>query len=350
MLKTGETGMRLFVFACCAIFFLSSISTHPLMAQYDDNIVVAQEWEGIYEILLRNDLEPSRHREAFIRVNSGKLNGDTALIAGSIYTLPDFIEAPKPPVAPKKPASYNMPVFGKKYANVPIIDWNLEGAVYYLVSGHGGPDPGAMGRYGPHTLSEDEYAYDVTLRLARNLISHGAQVYIIIQDERNGIRDEAILPMDQSELSLNGEALPLNQRARLKQRVDDINELYKKHYGAYQRLISIHVDSRSKGENIDVFFYHHHRSRSGEQLAKEIQKVFDDKYRVHQPGRPYNGTVSSRSGLYMIKNTLPPIVYIELGNIRNYRDQLRFVISNNRQALANWIELGLLRDFEKSKK
>jgi N-acetylmuramoyl-L-alanine amidase len=51
----------------------------------------------------------------------------------------------------------------------------------------------------------------------------------------------------------------------------------------------------------------------------------------------------------MIKNTLPPIVYIELGNIKNYRDQLRFVISDNRQALANWIELGIINDFGKSK-
>ena len=55
------------------------------------------------------------------------------------------------------------------------------------------------------------------------------------------------------------------------------------------------------------------------------------------------------SRINQIKNTLPPIVYIELGNIKNYRDQLRFVISDNRQALANWIELGIINDFNKSK-
>jgi len=115
----------------------------------------------------------------------------------------------------------------------------------------------------------------------------------------------------------------------------------------YQRLISIHIDSRSRGQNIDVFFYHHSNSQRGEQLAQEIHKVFTAKYARHQPNRPYHGTVSARDGLYMIKNTLPPIVYIELGNIKNYRDQLRFVIDDNRQALANWIELGILNDYKK---
>ena len=127
-----------------------------------------------------------------------------------------------------------------------------------------------------------------------------------------------------------------------------MNKLYYQNKGAFQRLIAIHIDSRSKGENIDVFFYHHHHSKSGEKLAREIHNVFKAKYAKHQPGRPYHGTVSSRSSLYMVRNTLPPIVYIELGNIKNYRDQLRFVIPDNRQALANWIELGIMNDYKNS--
>ncbi len=337
--------------------FLSILLTYslsllflPLFAQYkEDNIVVAQEWEGIYEILLRNELPPKSHKQAFMKLNMKKLNGDTLLIAGNTYELPERIIEPEPIKAVKKPSSLSYPIFGKKYEKVPVIDDQLEGAIYYLVSGHGGPDPGAMGSYGAYTLSEDEYAYDVTLRLARNLMSHGAKVYLIIQDENNGIRDDAILRLDKSEKTLENEQLPLNQKARLKQRADEVNKLYRQNHGKFQRLIAIHIDSRSRGQNIDVFFYHHHRSTRGKHLASEIHKVFDYKYKKHQPGRPYHGTVSSRSGLYMVKNTLPPMVYIELGNIKNYRDQLRFVISDNRQALANWIELGIINDFKKSK-
>ncbi len=332
------------------VLFLNFSFAYNLFAQYDDNIVVAQEWEGIYEVLLRNDLSPAKYKNSFIKLNSKKLQGDTVLIAGNTYLLPEIVKTP----APKKerssrPSVMVYPIFGKKHEKVPIIDRKLEGAVYYLVSGHGGPDPGAMGKYGKYTLTEDEYAYDVTLRLARNLISHGAEVYLIVQDSNDGIRDEAILRMDKQEKVWPGKTIPLNQKQRLKQRADVINKLYKQNKGKFQRLIVIHVDSRSKGQNIDVFFYHHHNSKRGKKLAQEIHRVFKAKYARHQPGRPYHGTVSARSGLYMIKNTLPPMVYIELGNIRNYRDQLRFVISDNRQALANWIELGILHDRQKAK-
>jgi N-acetylmuramoyl-L-alanine amidase len=237
------------------------------------------------------------------------------------------------------------PVFGPGYENVIIENEQLNGAVFYLVSGHGGPDPGALGKYGRNTLSEDEYAYDVTLRLARNLISKGADVQIIIQDGNDGIRDESILPMDKDETTVNDESIPVNQKARLKQRTDLINKLYKKNKSPYQRLVAIHVDSRSTGQNIDVFFYHHHRSKSGRRLANSIHQTFTEKYARHQPGRQYHGSVSSRSSLYMIKNTLAPIVYIELGNIRNTRDQRRLVISDNRQALANWIAEGIVKDY-----
>ncbi|NJN24571.1 MAG: N-acetylmuramoyl-L-alanine amidase [Cyclobacteriaceae bacterium] len=328
-------------------FFLSFADVR---AQYvDDNIVVAQEGEGIYEILRRNELEPNVHHSPFILINKEKLKGDTLLLPGSTYLLPEKIFTPIPAkAAPERPKSVINPLFGRNYEKIPIIDNRLEGAVYYLVSGHGGPDPGAMGRYGSYMLSEDEYAYDVTLRLARNLISHGATVYMIIQDNTNGIRDESILKLDRTETTISGQALPLNQKDRLQQRVDEVNKLFYKHQGAYQRLIAIHVDSRSQGQNIDVFFYHHDNSESGRKLAQEIHAVFSSKYDRHQPGRDYHGTVSSRSGLYMIRNTLPPIVYIELGNIKNYRDQLRFVISDNRQALANWIELGITNDFKKA--
>ncbi len=331
-------------------FVILIICHHFTFAQHDTNIVVAQQWEGIYEILLRNELTPKVHKEPFIKINVKKLNGDTLLIAGNIYLLPEKIFTPiiHKKVSPKSKSKI-YPLFGKKYEKVPIIDNKLDGSIYYLVSGHGGPDPGALGKYGNYTLSEDEYAYDVTLRLARNLISHGATVHIIVQDPDDGIRDEAILKMDKNEKSMTNKTIPLNHKARLKQRTDDVNRLYNKNKGAFQRLIAIHIDSRSKGQNIDVFFYHHHNSRRGKTLAKEIQKVFKTKYDKHQPGRNYHGTVSARSGLYVVKNTLPPIVYIELGNIKNYRDQLRFVRSDNRQAVANWIELGILNDYKNSK-
>lgn len=237
-------------------------------------------------------------------------------------------------------------LFGTGYTRLDVKSRQLQGAVFYLSPGHGGPDPGAVGTYGRYDLAEDEYAYDVTLRLARSLMEHGAKVYMMVQDRNDGIRDEAVLRMDNDEVTYPNLRIPLNQTARLRQRVDAVNRLHSKHRRAYQRLLIIHVDSRSRSQNIDVFFYHHENSSAGKRLAGRLQRTFTSRYRSTQPGRGYVGNVTTRSSLYEVKNSHPPSVFIELGNIRNEKDQRRFVIADNRQALANWICQGAINDYK----
>ena len=70
------------------------------------------------------------------------------------------------------------------------------------------------------------------------------------------------------------------------------------------------------------------------------------KYKKHQPGRGFRGTVSDRN-LYVLRHTLPAAVFLELGNIQNKRDQQRLVQENNRQALARWIAEGIVADYKK---
>ncbi|MEF2942948.1 MAG: N-acetylmuramoyl-L-alanine amidase, partial [Phocaeicola dorei] len=53
--------------------------------------------------------------------------------------------------------------------------------------------------------------------------------------------------------------------------------------------------------------------------------------------------------LYVLRNTTPVAVFLELGNIRNKRDQQRLVLKNNRQALANWIAEGIVKDYKQGK-
>jgi N-acetylmuramoyl-L-alanine amidase len=181
----------------------------------------------------------------------------------------------------------SFPIFGKEHAATEIKSNRLSGTIYYLVSGHGGPDPGTISSYANESISEDEYAYDVTLRLAKELISHGAIVYVIIRDNDDGIRDKRILKMDTDEVVYPKKQIPLNQIKRLKQRTETINNLYLQHTGKYRRLIVTHVDSRSSGQNIDVFFYHHKKSKGGKKLAESIHKTFKEKYKKYQPNREY---------------------------------------------------------------
>ena len=247
----------------------------------------------------------------------------------------------------KKPATGKEPLFGKALATYPITSHELAGATFYLVGGHGGPDPGAIGKYQGHDLHEDEYAYDIVLRLGRELLMRGAKVHFIIQDKKDGIRNEAILKNSKRETCM-GKEIPLDQVARLRQRSQKIDQLYKKDKAAYKRAIFVHVDSRSQGKQTDVYFYHALGSKQGKRLAERMRNTLESKYKRHQPGRGFNGTVSERN-LYVLRNTQPAGVYLELGNIRNPRDQQRLVLENNRQALANWIAQAIVADYKAKK-
>ena len=98
----------------------------------------------------------------------------------------------------------------------------------------------------------------------------------------------------------------------------------------------------------DVFFYNAPKSTKGRRLANNLHRTFDRKYDKHQPNRGFRGTVSERN-LYVLRNTTPVAVFLELGNIRNKRDQQRLVLKNNRQALANWIAEGIVKDYKQGK-
>lgn len=318
----------------------------------DYKTITAQKGDGIYSVLKQNGLSPGEYLNLFIELNKTKLGKDNSLIIGRTYRLPvvaekDTIIRNSTPAleAPQEKKIYE--IFGDNYKEVTIKSRELSKAVFYLMSGHGGPDPGAIGSLNGHLLCEDEYAYDVTLRLARNLTERGATVYMIIRDPNDGIRDEQFLTPDRDEVCFPNQTIPLNQLARLRQGTEAVNKLYAKNRSKFQRLVVIHIDSRSQKQNIDVFFYHDKRSDTGKNLANTLKDTFGERYARHQPSRGYNGSVSDRN-LYVIKNSFPPAVFIELGNINHTRDQKRFIFSDNRQAVSNWLRDGLIHDFNKS--
>ena len=312
----------------------------------------AKKGDGIFSVLKQNGYSAKEHFNQFIELNKTKLGKENTLIIGKVYRLPlkaDSIKlAPKVQAKPEPiPEKAVYEIYGKNYREITVKNKELAGAVFYLESGHGGPDPGAIGNLNGYTLCEDEYAYDVTLRLARNLNECGAMVYMIIRDPNDGIRDEQYLTPDKDEVCYPNSEIPLSQLSRLKHSTAAVNMLHAANKKKFQRLVVIHVDSRSIKENIDVFFYHDKGSNTGKRLANTLKETFEKKYAMHQPNRGYSGSVSERN-LYVIKNSVTPSVFIELGNINHTRDQQRIINPDNRQAVANWLRDGLIADFKKS--
>ncbi len=272
----------------------------------------------------------------------------TATPGKPAVSTPKPSEEPEPPTPSieANPAKRLYPIFGKKYEKVPLVDNKLKGSVYYVVGGHGGRDPGAIGKSKTgQSLCEDEYAYDVSLRLARNLLKRGATVYVITRDPDDGIRSGNILKCDTDERCWKDVKIAANAKDKLVQRASAVNKLYEKHKRAgakNQTTIMIHVDSRSVRQRVDLFFYHFPNSKSGKKLASTLHSVMDQQYKIHRKNGNYSGTVSGRD-LFMLRETKPSAVYVELGNIQNRADQARITIEGNRQALADWLMMGLLK-------
>ena len=329
--------MRFFIlltiFSCCCLFASPIERAKP------------KAGEGIYSFLLNNGRDPNFYLDEFIELNKSKLGRNNALLLGVTYTLP--------PLSAENAGNNNAgntkrePLFGKKYANYKIETNKLKGATFFLSSGHGGPDCGAIGKAEGKEIHEDEYAYDITLRLARCLLMHGATVHIIIQDPNDGIRDDKFLKSDKDE-TCRGKKIPLNQKRRLQQRCDEINVLFNRSKDKYKRAVFIHLDSRSVNQQMDVFFYHNAKSTAGKNMANTMRKTLKDQYHKHQPNRGFTGTVSTRD-LFVLNNSTPVGLFAELGNIRNSSDQKRFLLSSNRQLLAEWMCLGFIADFQNSK-
>lgn len=329
-----SVNYRLFILSIFFIFYPCFI--------FSQEKAKPKNGDGITVFLQRYNRNTPALRKKFIELNKGKLGKNNTLILGVTYTLPPLENELSSKKRDKTQGTE--PLFGKQYASYKIVSNKLEGASFYLVSGHGGPNPGAIGTMNGHQLHEDEYAYDIILRLARNLLMNGAKVHIIIQDAKDGIRNQLYLNNSKRETCM-GKAIPIGQVARLKQRCDKINSLASADKSNYKRAIFIHVDSRGKQKRTDVFFYHSKNSLS-KRLAKQMKSTFSHKYDTHQPGRGFRGTVGYR-GLYVIEHTQIPLTFVELGNIQNSFDQQRLIHHNNRQALANWLCEGIIKDYTK---
>ncbi len=309
-----------------------SIRTTIGISDYDQAKSI-QEWN--------ESLSVSIKKKSYL--NGGKLWVPHFLLKCYEKYADSPIKAKGPEVVSSQSVTYE--IFGEKYKNIKIESNKLKGRVYYLVSGHGGPDPGAIGKCQGKSICEDEYAYDVTLRLGRRLIEKGATVYIITRDENDGIRDVSLLKCDIDEVTYPNLKMPVNQVKRLNQRVDAINKLYRKHKSegvTYQRMVVIHVDSRNVGSRVDMFFYYYSKSKYGRNVAKTMYSTVKSKYDQYQKGRGYRGTVKLRN-LHMLREALPTGVYIELGNLQNPADQKRFTVVDNRVAMAKWFAEALFK-------
>ena len=314
---------------------LGHLFTSECSAQ--DTVDYPERGEGIFQLLKRNGIPASQAVLAeFREMNAEKLINGSELRRDVAYSLPVSVN------------TMTVPILGPDNEKVTIESDELKGVVYYIISGHGGRDPGATGKRNGKYIYEDEYAYDISLRLGRNLIKQGATVYFLTRDD-DGIRDDEFLPADHDEKHLGGEYVGSSSSSRVKTRVKKINQLHRKHSGArLERVIELHVDAHAVSKQIDIDFYYN--SASGKQLAQTLRRSLEKQYKQVRPDRGYNGRITRKTSWYTLREAIPVTTYIELGNIHHRGDQLRIIQWDNRQLIADWLALGFLEDASLSSK
>lgn len=338
--------------------------------------VVAQQGDGIYKILRENGYVAKDYYHKFLEINKDKIQLEDQLILGETYilpekrdtvqtdhivvidTLPQVCVKPDTVIPRDTLPAVCVPSPGQVEVQQAMMDLRiadtikgtaLKGAIFYLISGHGGPDPGATSYVDGVMISEDEYAYDITLRLARCIEEQSGKVYMIIDDPDDGIRNERILKLDYDEYYYPDFGISRDHTQRLLERAEAVNKLYYKNKSAkYQRVVEIHIDSRNSSQRVDAFFYYCKGSTKGKQLAETMYNLFKQKYARFQPNRGYYGSAEERN-LLVIRKVIPPAAFMEAGNINNERDRKRLLDPNNRQALAKWMCEALILDYKKNK-
>lgn len=355
------------------LIFLSCLCISMGVSAQTDSLrtVVAQQGDGIYKLLRDNGYEAKDYYHKFLDLNKDKIQLEDQLILGETYYLPKIendtmpervvvidtlptqtvkVDTANTKPTVENPVSTSVPAEKMELRIADTIKGTaLKGAVFYLIAGHGGPDPGATSYVDGIMIAEDEYAYDITLRLAKSIEEQSGKVYMIIDDPDDGIRDDRILKIDYDEYYYPDFGISRDQNQRLLERADAVNKLYYKNKTAkYQRVVEIHLDSRASNQSIDAFFYFCPGSEKGKQLAENMLKVFQQKYAKYQPNRGYYGSASVRN-LLVMRSVIPPAAFMEVGNMQNERDRKRLLSASNRQALANWLCEALILDYNQNK-
>lgn len=355
---------------------------------YDQVVALARHGQRVIDLLTSFGLS-DRYVTTFGLLNDlGEVNGGSELEPGRLYRLPVHIRRYDGPTISEalgvtyhdalRIRAYNdrihasglkrrpwtdhllwvpyeladNPLYGPVYRIFEKTSDQLRHCVFHLSPGHGGPDPGTLGDREGRRICEDEYTLDITLRLARELESRSARVEVVIRDE--GIRDEKFLPCDEDELFLDGKPPVRERNRRLRQRVTLVNSRYARLGGAreFQRFVSIHIDFRpDQQKHVDFDVYHHCASGAGRRLAGILQETIVQNLTTRLAGRPFQGRVKccpSNCDYYVLRQTRPPAVLIELANINNDLDQLRFIVIDSRQRIAEWLCEGLVADWERT--
>lgn len=202
---------------------------------------------------------------------------------------------------------------------IATLSWVIAGKLIVVDPGHGGEDPGALGRGGSY---EKDIVLEVAKKLADVLRQGGAQVILT--------RETDVDLADLDEYNIYRRAVQ-----DLSRRVAIANE------HKADLFISVHVNSFPDPGEDGAQAFSQPGSEEGKKLATEIQREMNRF--LANPGR-----LAKQADYYTLRESKMPGALVEIGFISNPREEKLMLDHDYQNKIAWSIYAGIVRYFSKS--
>ena len=197
-----------------------------------------------------------------------------------------------------------------------IWSWTLGNRVVVIDAGHGGVDPGAVGK---GKVLEKDVTLAVSKRLQALVQQGGAKTIMVREDDSDLGTSQGLLKRKREDLA---------QRIQLA--MDAQAEVY----------ISIHANSFSDAKMTGAQTFYHSDSPEGKLLAQSIQQELNSMTNGKR-------VVKGNQDIYVLKKAHQAAVTVELGFLSNLEEEQLLTTPEYQQKLAIAIYQGLSVYFSK---
>lgn len=214
-------------------------------------------------------------------------------------------------------------VFLEKNDSVPTMYLPITDKVIAIDAGHGGIDPGAIGKQG---VREDEVNLQIALKLRKLLEENGGIVILTRNDGEGLYTEESRTIRDKKNEDLR------NRRIEVNNSEPDV-------------LLSIHLNSFPQSQYYGAQTFYKEGCEKSKNLAfiiqEELKNVLDkNNKRVPQ----------SRDNVYIIRESKAPAVLIECGFLSNPQEEMKLNDPKYQEKIAWAIYIGVMRYFNEYEK